>query len=255
LPKKAWEKMTEEEKEETERKKEEGGMKGMQFVGNTEKAKESRKAVNEEEDGEYEEGKEEEAKAKAKQGKGEAGKHGVSKDDEGKDDEDGDVVNDGEEDDGEADCQNDGQVDDGDAGEEEAEEEDENDENADHNDDTKAKVGQKRSRGQQNGSKKSQKSNSGKANSKPKGTVGSKHMDATEPAPRGAADRLPKKGQQVHWRAMPGYVDGEVVEVLTSGKKVDGRDQKASKDDPKVVLKSNKSGKICVHKPESCFYK
>lgn len=79
-------------------------------------------------------------------------------------------------------------------------------------------------------------------------------MDAEEPAPRGSADRLPKKGQQVTWKAMPGYVDGKVQEVLTKGKKVDGKDVKASKDDPKIVLKSNSSGKICVHKPDACFY-
>jgi len=42
--------------------------------------------------------------------------------------------------------------------------------------------------------------------------------------------------------------------VLTKGKKVDGKDVKASKDDPKIVMKSNSSGKICVHKPDACFY-
>jgi len=53
---------------------------------------------------------------------------------------------------------------------------------------------------------------------------------------------------------MPGYVDGEVTELLTSGKKVDGKDVKASKADPKIVMKSSSLGKICVHKPEACFY-
>ena len=79
-------------------------------------------------------------------------------------------------------------------------------------------------------------------------------MDAKEPGPRGSADRLPKKGQQVTWKAMPGYVDGEVLEVLTQDKNIDGKSIKASKDDPKIVLKSAKSGKTCIHKPDACFY-
>lgn len=37
LPKKAWERMSEKEKEETERKKVEGSREGKQFVGNTPK--------------------------------------------------------------------------------------------------------------------------------------------------------------------------------------------------------------------------
>ena len=51
-----------------------------------------------------------------------------------------------------------------------------------------------------------------------------------------------------------GWVDGVVKEVLTKGKKVDGKDVKASKAEPKIVLASNSSGKICVHKVDSCFY-
>jgi len=53
---------------------------------------------------------------------------------------------------------------------------------------------------------------------------------------------------------MPGYVEGKVQEVLTKGKTVDGKSVKASESDPKIVLKSNSSGKICVHKPDACFY-
>jgi hypothetical protein len=43
LPKKAWEQMNDEEKEETEEKKVKGSKKGEQFVGNTEPAKSARK--------------------------------------------------------------------------------------------------------------------------------------------------------------------------------------------------------------------
>jgi hypothetical protein len=43
LPKKAWENMSEEEKEETESKKREGSKRGQQYVPNTEGAKQARK--------------------------------------------------------------------------------------------------------------------------------------------------------------------------------------------------------------------
>jgi hypothetical protein len=43
LPKKAWENMSEEEKEETEQKKREGSKRGQQYVSNTEEAKRARK--------------------------------------------------------------------------------------------------------------------------------------------------------------------------------------------------------------------
>src|SRR3712207_2715365 len=43
LPKKAWENMSEEEKEETERKKREGSKQGQKYVANTDEAKQARK--------------------------------------------------------------------------------------------------------------------------------------------------------------------------------------------------------------------
>lgn len=86
------------------------------------------------------------------------------------------------------------------------------------------------------------------------GTFGSKHMSSDEPAPRGSNNRLPEKGQKAFWKAMPGIVDGTVEEVLKKGKNVAGKQVKASEDDPKIILKSAKSGKICVHKPDACFY-
>ncbi|KAG8528630.1 uncharacterized protein KY384_006317 [Bacidia gigantensis] len=60
LPKKAWEQMDGQEKKETEDKKLAGSQKGKQFVGNTTKAKGSRKKTNEEEAAAYEEKKEDE---------------------------------------------------------------------------------------------------------------------------------------------------------------------------------------------------
>jgi hypothetical protein len=43
LPKKAWENMSEEEREETDKKKREGSKKGQQYVSNTQEAKQARK--------------------------------------------------------------------------------------------------------------------------------------------------------------------------------------------------------------------
>ncbi|KAL2277587.1 hypothetical protein FJTKL_15335 [Diaporthe vaccinii] len=85
--------------------------------------------------------------------------------------------------------------------------------------------------------------------------VGSKHDDPRDPETQASADRLPEVGQQVEWKALPGFVDGEVVEILREDKEVDGKSVKASDDDPRLVLKSNKSGKVCVHKPEAVYFK
>ncbi|EXJ66391.1 uncharacterized protein A1O5_10543 [Cladophialophora psammophila CBS 110553] len=54
LPKRAWEDMSEEEKEKTEEKKLQGSKKGKQFVPNTPRAKSARKKANNEEDATYE---------------------------------------------------------------------------------------------------------------------------------------------------------------------------------------------------------
>jgi len=45
LPKKAWAKLSKEEREDTDRKKREGSRKGKQFVENTDKAKKAGKAA------------------------------------------------------------------------------------------------------------------------------------------------------------------------------------------------------------------
>ena len=74
--------------------------------------------------------------------------------------------------------------------------------------------------------------------------------------PHGSAGdktRVPKQGQKVQWHALPGYVDGEVLEVAYEDKTVQGKKIKASKEDPRIVLKSV-SGKVCVHKPEVVFF-
>lgn len=49
LPKRAWEKMSDDEKEETEEKKVQGSKKGKQFVSNTGEAKSARKQASQDE--------------------------------------------------------------------------------------------------------------------------------------------------------------------------------------------------------------
>jgi hypothetical protein len=81
--------------------------------------------------------------------------------------------------------------------------------------------------------------------------------DGDKGEPQGVAGdktRLPDKGQKVQWSESPGIVDGEVVEVLYEEKTVEGQLVKGSKEDPYVVVKSDVSGKICVHKPDALYF-
>ncbi|KAJ4405429.1 hypothetical protein N0V82_010315 [Gnomoniopsis sp. IMI 355080] len=104
------------------------------------------------------------------------------------------------------------------------------------------------------GNKDQKKQKTGDKDDEKNDTVGSKHDKADPPAQQGSNDRLPKKGDKnVHWKALPGWVHGEVVEIVTSSKSVQGKQIKASKGDPRIVLKS-KSGKICVHKPDNVYF-
>jgi len=67
-------------------------------------------------------------------------------------------------------------------------------------------------------------------------------------------DRLPEEGQKVHWRAASGWCEGTVLEILYEEKEVAGRKAKASQNDPRIVLKSAKSGKSAVHKPGAVYF-
>ncbi|KAK7542419.1 uncharacterized protein J3D65DRAFT_613732 [Phyllosticta citribraziliensis] len=221
LPKKAWEDMSEGEKEETEKAKVEGGKQGKQYVGNTDKAKKSRKKASdeaEEKDEEKNSASEEERADDAEQENGSASDNGEESPSDGE---------------------------------------------------KKKTRGQKRGRprksesspnkksktdartGEQNGSSKGSQDVKGAKNGD---TVGSKHDKAEPPAEQGSKDRLPKEGQNVHWKALPGYVEGEVVEIVDEEKEVEGKQVKGSKGDPRIVLRSKSTGKICVHKPEAVFF-
>ncbi|KAJ4382569.1 hypothetical protein N0V86_001791 [Didymella sp. IMI 355093] len=72
--------------------------------------------------------------------------------------------------------------------------------------------------------------------------------------PRGDKTRVPSVGQHVHWKHGKGYAKGEVIEVLYEEKEVEGKKAEASKEDPRLVLKTDSSGKLAVHKPEDCYF-
>ncbi|KAK5197992.1 hypothetical protein LTR99_009410 [Exophiala xenobiotica] len=239
LPKKAWEEMSEEEKEETEQKKQEGSKAGHQFVQNTSRAKAARKNANEAEDEKYEKEK------KTDQEKARSGiqTRSSTRKEQGTDETTGQPAKKDKKQKQPAKA-HDGQKD----------------------DNKEEQPGHKRSRSkndkgdEEQDSKKKQKDNSGNAKGKSKGdpktnaTVGSKHDKAEAPAAQGSISRLPTKGQTAHWKAMPGWVEGKVVEVLKARKDVEGKQVKATKDDPRIVLKSKNSGKTCVHKPDNVYF-
>lgn len=109
-----------------------------------------------------------------------------------------------------------------------------------HSDDQEHPTPKKRGRGA-NAAAPNKKSKSGGSSDKPNGVAGDK-------------TRVPKVGQKVQWKALPGYVDGEVVEIVYEEKSIEGKAVKASKEDPRIVLKSSSSGKIAVHKPEAVYF-
>ncbi|MBH0619324.1 DUF2945 domain-containing protein [Salmonella enterica] len=62
--------------------------------------------------------------------------------------------------------------------------------------------------------------------------------------------KLPKKGDEVKWGTAGGETEGTVEKIVTSTTKIKGHTAKATKEQPQVLVKSDKSGKEAVHKPE-----
>ncbi|KAL5523139.1 hypothetical protein ACEPAF_1406 [Sanghuangporus sanghuang] len=230
LPKKAWESLTEEEKEATNKAKLEGSARGQQYVPNTSEAQKARKdakdngttAIDGEDtdgdayeltDGEHET----EENASPKRGS----KH---KRDEKSDANESDA---------------DGETAVNEKGEQQTAQSQPPAKQA-KGDDGEKRATQSKSKGESE-SAKTDKEAHGKKSDEEHG----------EPA---SATRLPNEGQHVFWRATPGWVEGTVVEICHSEKEVDGKHVKASQDDPRIVLKSAKSGKTAVHKPEAVYF-
>lgn len=60
-----------------------------------------------------------------------------------------------------------------------------------------------------------------------------------------------QQGDRVRWNTPQGQTTGVVQEKLTSETQISGHKVAASEDDPRYVVKSEKSGKTAAHKPES----
>ena len=65
-----------------------------------------------------------------------------------------------------------------------------------------------------------------------------------------------KKGDKVEWNTPQGKTEGTVIEKVTDEKRVGNQGQKGtkvngSKDDPRFVVESEKSGKQAAHKPDA----
>jgi hypothetical protein len=59
------------------------------------------------------------------------------------------------------------------------------------------------------------------------------------------------KGEKVTWQSHGSTVTGAVEEKITSDTKAAGRTVRASKEEPQYRVRSDKSGRDAVHKPES----
>ena len=60
-----------------------------------------------------------------------------------------------------------------------------------------------------------------------------------------------KKGDKVSWQSHGNTVPGTVEKKITSDTETAGRTVRASKDEPQYKVRSDKTGKDPVHKPES----
>jgi hypothetical protein len=61
----------------------------------------------------------------------------------------------------------------------------------------------------------------------------------------------PRSGDKVSWQSHGTTVNGTVHKKITSDTTEAKRTVRASKDEPQYVVRSDKSGKDAVHKPES----
>lgn len=60
-----------------------------------------------------------------------------------------------------------------------------------------------------------------------------------------------REGDKVNWKSHGNTVRGTVEEKITSDTETAGRTVRASKDEPQYRVRSDKSGRDAVHKPES----
>jgi hypothetical protein len=59
-----------------------------------------------------------------------------------------------------------------------------------------------------------------------------------------------KKGDKVRWDSSGGTSEGTVVKKITEPTQIKSHTAKASKEHPEYLVKSDKSNKEAIHKPE-----
>lgn len=60
-----------------------------------------------------------------------------------------------------------------------------------------------------------------------------------------------KAGDAVTWDTPQGETEGKVVKKVTKAEKAGGHSAKASASEPQYRVKSSKTGKEAIHKPEA----
>ncbi|WP_433559971.1 DUF2945 domain-containing protein [Pseudonocardia xinjiangensis] len=60
-----------------------------------------------------------------------------------------------------------------------------------------------------------------------------------------------EKGDHVTWKSHGGIAEGEVEEEITEDTEAAGRTVRATPDDPQYRVRSGKSGRDAVHRPEA----
>ena len=58
-------------------------------------------------------------------------------------------------------------------------------------------------------------------------------------------------GDDVVWKSSQGTVEGTVQKKLTAPTEIKGHHVAASRDNPEYLVKSDKTGAVAAHKPES----
>jgi hypothetical protein len=67
---------------------------------------------------------------------------------------------------------------------------------------------------------------------------------------RAMAENL-RKGDNVSWETSQGTTHGTVEKKATAPTKIKDHEVKASKDDPRYIVESDKTGAKAAHKPEA----
>ncbi len=65
------------------------------------------------------------------------------------------------------------------------------------------------------------------------------------------ADNDVSKGDEVSWKTHGTTTHGKVEKEITSDTEATGRTVRASKEEPQYLVRSDKSGREAVHKPDA----